>query len=87
MGVKIIRDATCDCCGKECSYISTRVVKEQEGITQKVFETNIYNYTELILKGFDSRFAEIGESTIVLCGECVDSLVKWLNNKAKGEIK
>lgn len=87
MGVKIIRDATCDCCGKKCSYTSTRVVKEQEGITQKVFETNTYNYTELILKGFDSRFSEIGESTIVLCGECVGSLVKWLNNKAKGETK
>ena len=85
MGVKIIRDATCDRCGKKCSHITTRVLDTRDNAERKYVENNIYKYTEVILKGFDGRFSETPETSMVLCGKCLDSLEKWLKNQVKGE--
>lgn len=77
MSVKLIRDATCDRCGKKCSSIVEQTIKHCDDFKVKIVDFNAYHYTELILKHQDDRF-ETGETQFVLCGTCVDELGKWL---------
>lgn len=80
MGVKIIRDATCDRCGQKCSSIVEQTVKLGEDFKVKTVEFNKYHFTELLLKHQDDRFAE-RETKFVLCGNCTDELGKWLRER------
>lgn len=77
MSVKLIRDATCDRCGKKCSSMVEQTVKIGENFKEMTFEFNKYQYTELLLTHQDDRF-ETRETQFVLCGTCVDELGKWL---------
>lgn len=85
MGVELIRKAICDRCGKECSNIEEKTLHEdiceQYDIKVKQLVKNVFHYTEMTLQGFDNRF-ECRKNTIILCGECVDSLGEWMKNKA-----
>lgn len=85
MGVEMIRSAVCDRCGKECSHIEERIlhkdVCEQYDIAVKQLKTIAFHYTEMTLRGFDSRFGDNTETTIILCGECVSSLSDWLKKQ------
>lgn len=82
MGVKIIRSAICDRCGKECSCIQEKIIKEKAlehyDIKTKVIAENVYHYTEVSLRGFDSHFGDSTETTFVLCGKCVSDLGDFL---------
>lgn len=85
MGVEIIRKAVCDRCGKECSHIEERTLREdfckQYDIKVKQLKTIAFHYTEMSLRGFDSRFGDSAETTFVLCGNCVSKLGEWMKNK------
>ncbi len=85
MGVELIRKAVCDRCGRECSHIVEKTlheeVVEQYGVKIKQFKTIAFHYTEMALRGFDSRFGDSTETTFILCGKCVSSLSEWLKNK------
>ena len=75
MAVHIIRSAICDRCGAECSCIHEKILNETAlehyDIKTKIITENIYHYTEISLRGFDSRFCNSTETTFVLCGKCV----------------
>ena len=77
MGVKIIRSAICDRCGKECSCIQEKTINEKVlehyDVKTKVITENIYHYTEVSLRDFDSRFGGI-KTTFILCGKCISKL-------------
>lgn len=79
---KIIRDATCDRCGKRCASIITRVTSHGEGISSAVIESNQYHYSVLTLQGYDDRW-ETKPIPYVLCGNCVDSLGNWMEMENK----
>ena len=87
MGIEIIRKAVCDRCGKECSCVQERTIHEnvskEYNIKVKQFSDNVFHYTEMALRGFDSRFGNSTETTIILCGECVSNLGEWLKPKDK----
>lgn len=82
MGVELIRKAVCDRCGKECYHIVETILNEETLEQYKVKRSriveNIYHYTELSLRGYDSRFENNSETKIVLCGKCVNDLGDWL---------
>lgn len=85
MGVEIIRKAVCDRCGKDCSCVREKIIHENntEEFEEKIirFSDNFFHYTEMALRGFDSRFGDSTETTIILCGECVSSLSDWLKKQ------
>lgn len=85
MGVEIIRKAVCDRCGKECYSVQEKIIQqkicEDYDVRVKRFSDNIFHYTEMALRGFDSRFGDSTETTFILCGDCVSSLSDWLKNK------
>lgn len=85
MGIEIIRKAICDRCGKDCYSIQEKTIHEKicedYDVKVKKFSDNIFHYTEMSLRGFDSRFGNSTETTIILCGECVSSLGEWLKQK------
>ncbi len=70
---KIIRDATCDRCGKRCASIISRELSHGDGISRTVVESNQYHYSVLTLQGYDNRW-DTKPITYVLCGDCVNSL-------------
>lgn len=82
MGVKIIRSAICDRCGKECYCVQEKIINEkaleQYDIKTKVITENIYHYTEISLRCFDSRFSDNEEMNFALCGKCVSELGDFL---------
>ena len=82
MSVELIRKAVCDRCGKECYHIVEQTLNEhiceQYKIKRKRIVNNLYHYTEITLRGFDSRYGESEETTLVLCGGCVADLGEWL---------
>lgn len=82
MGLQIIKDATCDRCGRKCSHISERIYKQ---LTNEVADCNLkhiesfhFHFTELELKFADDRFPRESPVKIILCGECTDSFSQWL---------
>ena len=83
--VEYIRKATCDRCGKECSYVEEKILKEdiceQYNIKIKTFKTIAFHYTEMLLKSVDNRFNDDTETKIILCGCCTNDLSDWLKNK------
>lgn len=91
MGVELIRKAVCDRCGKECSHITEKTiiqdVCEQYKIEKKRIVKNSYHYTEIALRGFDSRFGNSTEATFVLCGNCVKDLGEWLKANKQNEVR
>ena len=85
MGVQLIRDATCDRCGKKCSHISEKIYKH---IDNEVADCNLrriesfhYHYTQLEMNFCNDRFPEKSSAEIILCGECTESFSDWLRNK------
>ena len=87
MGIEIIRKAVCDRCGKECSCVQEKTINEKAlehyDIKTKVITENIYHYTVVSLRGFDSRFSDTTETKIILCGDCISSLSDWLKKESK----
>ena len=85
MGIETIRTAVCDRCEKECSSVQEKTISEKAlehyDIKTKIITENIYYYTEMSLRGFDSRFGDSTETTIILCGDCISSLSNWLKNE------
>ena len=88
MGIELIRKAVCDRCGKACSHIEEKILHEdiceQYNIKIKQLERIAFHYTEMTLRGFDSRFGDSSETTLVLCGNCVSELGEWLKNNKVG---
>lgn len=82
MGVKTIRSAICDRCGEKCSYVQEKTINEKAlehyDIKTKIITGNTYHYTEVSLRGFDSRFGDSTETTFVLCGDCVSKFGDFL---------
>lgn len=87
MGVKLIRDAVCDICGKQCSFIEEKTYHEKMcekyQIKLKVSKGNPYHYVEITSKCFDSLFGDIVETKLVLCGDCDSDLFKYLSKKRR----
>ena len=87
MAVHTIRSAICDRCGAECSCIHEKILNETAlehyDIKTKIITENIYHYTEISLRGFDSRFSDTTEAKIILCGDCISSLSDWLKKESK----
>lgn len=87
MGVKLIRDAVCDICGKPCSFIEETIyhekVCEKYRIKRKVSKSNPYHYVEITSKAFDTYFGEYAETKLVLCGDCDSDLNKYLSEKRR----
>ena len=85
MGLQIIKKAVCDRCGRKCSYLSETTYKqiddEVANCKFKYVEASHYHFTELELKFCDDRFPEESSAKTILCGECTESLKKWLMNK------
>ena len=88
MGVELIRKAVCDRCGRECSHIEEKILDEKicEQYDVKIkqlmpLKTIAFHYTEMSLRGCDSRFGDSAETTFILCGKCVSELGEWLKNK------
>lgn len=82
MGVKIIRSAICDRCGKKCSCVQEQTLNEKAmehyNLKTKVITENIYHYTEVCLRGFDSCLGDSTKTTFVLCGNCVSEFGDFL---------
>ncbi len=82
MGVEIVRNVVCDRCGSKCSRIIKRKIsidKNQDvELTEMSFTDNVYHYTEMHLKGFDSRFKCAYQKPFILCGNCVYKLGEFL---------
>ena len=85
MGLKIIKDATCDKCGRKCSHISERTYKqinnEAADCNLKHIESFHFHFTELELNFCDDRFPKESSAKIILCEECTESFSDWLMNK------
>lgn len=85
MGVQLIRDATCDRCGKKCSHISEKIYKhiddEVANRQLKHIESFHYHYNEIHIKFFDDRFPDTESASVVLCGDCMSLFSNWLRNK------
>ena len=86
--VELIRKTFCDRCGKDCYSVIEKTFYEevchQYNIKRMRFQNNIYHYTEVSCKTFDSRFPEdVSEIKVVLCGECLNDFGEFL--KIKGE--
>ena len=85
MGLQIIKDATCDRCGRKCSHISERIYKqigdEAADCNLKHIESFHFHFTELELNFCDDRFPGNTSAKIILCEECTGSLKNWLRNK------
>lgn len=86
MGVKIVRQATCDRCGRQCSGVYEKVLSQDvcdEYKLTKNFTENFYHYTEMILNAYDNRFESGIKEPIILCGKCVDKLSEWLKEDSQ----
>lgn len=85
MGLKIIKDATCDRCGRKCSHISERTYKqisnEAADCNLKHIESFHFHFTELELSFCDDRFPRESSAKIILCGECTELFSVWLKDK------
>ena len=85
MGLQIIKNATCDRCGRKCSHISERTYKqisnEAADCNLKHIESFHFHFTELELNFYDDRFPEESSAKTILCGECTESFSSWLRNK------
>lgn len=85
MGVELIRKAMCDRCGKECYHLVENIISENAGKRKFRVTDNIYSYTEVALKCYDSRFETAEPLKIILCGSCIDELGKWITEKPQKE--
>lgn len=78
MGVEILRNVICDRCGSECSNIYKRETFITLGLTELSYTDNVYHYTEVQLKDYDSRYESRCEQSFILCGDCVDKFGEFL---------
>ena len=81
MGLKLIRQATCDRCGRECSGVVEQILREEEAqkydVRIKRLNNNVYHYTEMTLQGYDNRF-ECRTDKLIFCGKCNRELEEFI---------
>ena len=83
MGLELIRKAVCDRCGKECYHLVENIISQNAGKRKFRVTNNIYSYTEIELKSYDSRFETAEPTKIILCGDCIGKLGEWLTQKTE----